>query len=148
MVKKTKKQTALLKDFLDAVEEESDGEGKVAQKSSVFTDLLRALGANVDSPYSNESFIDDVRKSVKNKHKHFDALLAKLQAEVDKQSSHANKVQRSTILVGQDMDEPMRADYLQRSAVVAKSVEVSKDAESVSPEFVQDHDDKKGFGNN
>ena len=139
-------------DIIDALvadlSDEDGDEGKVTQKSSVFADLLRALGANVDSPYSSESFIDDVRKSVKNKHKHFDALLAKLQAELDKQSNHVKKSKRSTILVGQDMDEPMRADYLQRSALVAKAKNVSKDAESVSPEFVQDHDEKKGFGNN
>ena len=139
-------------DIIDALvadlSDEDGDEGKVAQKSSVFADLLRSLGANVDSPYSSESFIDDVRKSVKNKHKHFDALLAKLQAEVDRQSNHAKKTRRSTILVGQDMDEPMRADYLQRSALVAKAAKMPKDAESISPEFVQDHDDKKGFGNN
>ena len=139
-------------DIIDALvadlSDEDGDEGKVTQKSSVFADLLRALGANVDSPYSSESFIDDVRKSVKNKHKHFDALLAKLQAELDKQSNHVKKSKRSTILVGQDMDEPMRADYLQRSALVAKAAKMPKDAESISPEFVQDHDDKKGFGNN
>ena len=91
-----------------ADDKDDEGSGSsTAFKSQVFADILRGLGA---SPYDDPRMLDEIRDAVNNGHKAWDEV--ETAWKLREQSAMANKLSKlSSMVVGEDLNEPVSAAY-------------------------------------
>ena len=105
-------------------DEDEKGGATTTHDSDLIAQWLHNLGANGSSPYTDERFYDEVRRAVADKHDHWNNIVEQMN-----ESATADRRVVRSVVVGQDLDEPMPAAVI-NSAAVAASV-VSTDPNSV-----------------